>query len=153
MRIATRLTLLFVFLTLLVAVSVGWFAVAESSRALYATLRSSINAVVSSGLRNPNTALSNALYVVQRDDYNLDLVVVFPSNQTTVVSTGTTPLSGRPTFADVKASLDRPVSVANLPGFVIRSLDVGGGDYLVVAGSTAGITKQNEHLAFLVALA
>ena len=80
-------------------------------------------------------------------------MVVFPSNETTTVSTGTVPLSGRPTFADVKASLDHAVSVPNLPGFVIRSLDVGGGDYLVVAGSTAGITKQIEHLALPVALA
>ena len=37
--------------------------------------------------------------------------------------------------------------------FVIRSLDIGGGDYLVVAGSTAGISKQNQHLALLVAAA
>jgi two-component system, OmpR family, sensor kinase len=151
-RIATRFTLLFVFLTLLVALTVGWFAVAESSRAQYATLDSSINAVVSSGLRNPNTALSNALYVVQHDNYNLDLTVIFPPNQTTAVKTGTVPLSGHPTIADVKASLNRAVHVANLPGFQIRSLNVGGGDYLIVAGSTAGIAKQNEHLALLVAL-
>ncbi|MGC1238779.1 MAG: hypothetical protein WA860_08340, partial [Acidimicrobiales bacterium] len=63
MRIATRFTLLFVFLTLLVALTVGWFAVAESSRAQYATIDTSIDEVVASGLRNPNTALSNALYV------------------------------------------------------------------------------------------
>ena len=80
------------------ALTVGWFAVAESSRAQYATLDSSINAVVSSGLRNPNTALSNALYVVQHDNYNLDLVVVFPPNQITPVKTGTVPLSGRPNY-------------------------------------------------------
>ncbi|MGH3733220.1 MAG: sensor histidine kinase [Acidimicrobiales bacterium] len=153
MRIATRFTLLFVFLTLLVALTVGWFAVAESSRAQYATLDSSINAVVASGLRDPNTALSNALYVVQRDDYNLDLVVVFPSGETTRVSTGTVALSGRPTFTNVHQSLRRTVHVANLPGFQIRSLNVGGGDYLVVAGSTEGISKQNEHLALLVAVA
>jgi signal transduction histidine kinase len=152
-RIATRFTLLFVFLTLLVALTVGWFAVAESSRAQYATLDSSINAVVSSGLRNPNTALSNALYVVQHDNYNLDLVVVFPPNQITQVKTGTVPLSGRPTISDVKDSLNRAVHVPNLPGFEVRSLNVGGGDYLMVAGSTAGISKQNEHLALLVALA
>jgi two-component system OmpR family sensor kinase len=152
-RIATRFTLLFVFLTLLVALTVGWFAVAESSRAQYATLDSAINAVVSSGLRDPNTALSNALYVETRDDYNLDLDVVFPSGQVTPVNTGTVPLSGRPTFADVKQSEDRIVNVANLPGFEVRSLDVGGGDYLLVAGSTQGITKQNEHLALLVAAA
>ena len=152
MRIATRFTLLFVFLTLLVALTVGWFAVAESSRAQYATLDSSINAVVSSGFRNPNTALSNALYVVQHDNYNLDLIVIFPPNQTTAVKTGTVPLSGHPTLSDVKDSLNRAVHVANLPGFQIRSLNVGGGDYLIVAGSTAGIAKQNEHLALLVAL-
>lgn len=153
MRIATRFTLLFVFITLLVAFTIGWFAVAESSRAQYATLDSSINAVVSSGLRDPNTALSNALYVVQRDNYNLDLVVVFPPNQVTPVKTGTVPLRGHPTIADVKVSLHHAVQVANLPGFQIRSLNVGGGDYLIVAGSTAGIAKQNEHLALLVAAA
>jgi signal transduction histidine kinase len=152
-RIATRFTLLIVFITLLVALTVGWFAVAESSRAQYATLDSSINAVVSSGLRDPNTALSNALYVVQRDNYNLDLVVVFPPNQITPVKTGTVPLSGHPTISDVKDSLNRAVQVSNLPGFQIRSLNVGGGDYLMVAGSTAGIAKQNEHLALLVAAA
>ena len=36
---------------------------------------------------------------------------------------------------------------------MIRSVNVGGGDYLVVAGSTAGIKKQNQHLALLVASA
>jgi two-component system, OmpR family, sensor kinase len=152
-RIATRFTLLFVFLTLLVALTVGWFAVAESSRAQYATIDTSIDEVVASGLRNPNTALSNALYVVQRDNYNLDMDVVFPTGPPTPVKTGTVPLSGRPTFADVHESLNRAVHVANLPGFQVRSLNVGGGDYLLVAGSTAGITKQNEHLALLVAAA
>jgi two-component system OmpR family sensor kinase len=152
-RIATRFTLLFVFLTLLVALTVGWFAVAESSRAQYATLDGSINTVVSSGLRDQNTALSNALAEVEQDNYNLDLVVVFPPNQITPVKTGTIPLSGRPTISDVMDSLNRVVHVANLPGFEIRSLKVGGGDYLMVAGSTAGIAKQNEHLALLVALA
>ena len=92
MRIATRLTLLFVFLTLIVAFTVGWFAVAMSSRAQYATLDSSINSVVESGLRNPNTALSNALYVVQRDGFDLTLDVVFPDDQITQVSTPPDPM-------------------------------------------------------------
>jgi signal transduction histidine kinase len=90
---------------------------------------------------------------VQRDNYNLDMDVVFPTGPPTPVKTGTVPLSGRPTFTDVHESLDRAVGVANLPGFRVRSVDVGGGDYLLVAGSTAGITKQNEHLALLVAAA
>jgi signal transduction histidine kinase len=149
-RIATRLTLLFVLLTLLVSVTVGWFAVAMSSRAQYATLDSSINSVVDSGLRNPLTALSDALYVVQRDGYNLTLDVVYPSGVITQVNTPRAPLKRHPTIANVRDSLARVTEVSNLPGFQIRSLNVGGGAYLVVAGSTSGINKQNQHLALLV---
>jgi signal transduction histidine kinase len=138
---------------LIVSLTIGWFAVAMSSRAQYATLDSSINEVVDSGIRNPNTALSNALYVVQRDQYDLTLDVVFPNDQITQVSTPPDPLRVNPTVADVKESLNRVVQPSNLPGFRIRSLNIGGGDDLVVAGSTAGIAKQNQHLALLVALA
>jgi signal transduction histidine kinase len=139
-----------VSLTLLVAFTVGWFAVAMSSRAQYATLDSSINSVVDSGLRNPNTALSNALYVLQRDRYDLTLDVIFPSGVITQVNTGSTAMHHRPTLANAKDSLAHVTQVNNLPGFRVRSLNVGGGDYLLVAGSTAGITKQNQHLALLV---
>jgi signal transduction histidine kinase len=153
-RIATRLTLLFVVLSLLIAFTIGWFAVVMSSRAQYATLNSSINSVVDSGLSNPDTALSNALYVIQRDQYDLTLDVVFPSGEITQVSSpASDALRRRPTKADVKASLRAVTQVGDLPGYEIRSLNIGGGDYLVVAGSTAKIEKQNEHLALLVALA
>jgi signal transduction histidine kinase len=138
---------------LLVSFTVGWFAVAMSSRAQYATLDSSINSVVDSGLRNPNTALNNALYVVQRDGYSLTLDVIDPSGGVTQVNTPTGALRRHPTIANVKASLTRVVGVDNLPGFQIRSLNVGGGDYLVVAGSTSGMKKQDQHLALLVASA
>jgi two-component system, OmpR family, sensor kinase len=153
-RIATRLTLLFVTLSLLVALTIGWFAVSESSRAQYATLNSSINSVVDSGLSDPDTALSNALYVIQRDQYELTLDVVFPSGEITQVSApASDPLVRKPTVADVKASLHSVTKVGDLPGFEVRSLNIGGGDFLLVAGSTEGIEKQNQHLALLVAAA
>jgi signal transduction histidine kinase len=152
-RIATRLTLLFLLLTLLVSFTVGWFAVAQSSRAQYAELDSSINSVVDSGLRNPNTALNNALYVVQREGYSLTLDVIDPSGGITQVNTPTGALKRHPTIDNVKSSLLRVVGVSNLPGFQIRSLNIGGGDYLVVAGSTSGIKRQEQHLALLVASA
>ncbi|MGA7834218.1 MAG: HAMP domain-containing sensor histidine kinase [Acidimicrobiales bacterium] len=138
-------------LTLIVALTVGWFAVAMSSKAQYATLDSSIDAVVSSGLRNPNTALSNALYVLQRNNYDLTLDVVFPGGEISQVNGPPDVMRAQPTVANVQESLKRVVQPGNLPGYRIRSLNVGGGDYLVVAGSTAGIAKQNQHLALLVA--
>ena len=153
MKIATRLTILLVLVATLVALSVGWFAVDASTRSQYNNLDSEINAVVRSGIGHPTQALSNALNIVQENAYDLSLDVVDPSGSVVQINTGRVPLQRRPTEADVHAALDKVIGLSDLPGFRVRSLNVGGGDYLLVAGSTGTITSQNESLAIEVALA
>ncbi len=152
MKLATRLTILLAALTIVVAFSVGWFAVSLSSRSQYSSLDASINSVVVSGIGHPNTALSDALNVVQEQHYDLTLDVIDPSGAVTQVNSANVMPTRSPTMAEVRASLGRVRSVANLPGFRIRSLDVGGGSFLVVAGSTSAIAQQNRRLALSVAL-
>jgi signal transduction histidine kinase len=144
---------LLVGVTAVVALSVGWFAVHTSSQAQYGTLDSTINTVIETGVGHPDQALNNAIDAVQANNYNLTLDLVGPSGAVTEVNSGSVPLAGRPTLADVHASLGHVRAVPNLPGFRIRSLDVGGGDYLVVAGSTMKIASQSRRLALDVALA
>jgi signal transduction histidine kinase len=152
-KIATRLTILLVVLTVLVALTVGWFAVDASTRALYSTLDNQINAVIRSGAGHPDAALSDALNVVQENSYNLTLDVVDPSDAVVQVnSPAFVALKRKPTLTNVHATLDKVGVQANLPGFRIRSIYVGGGDYLVVAGSTSAISQQGRRLAFDVAL-
>jgi len=152
-KIATRLTILLVVLTVLVALTVGWFAVDASTRALYSTLDNQINAVIQSGAGHPDAALSDALNVVQENSYNLTLDVVDPSGAVVQVnSPAFAALKKNPTLANVHATLDKVGVQANLPGFRIRSIYVGGGDYLVVAGSTSAISQQGRRLALDVAL-
>jgi two-component system OmpR family sensor kinase len=151
-KIATRLTILLVVLTTMVALTVGWFAVDASSHLLYSTLDGQINAVIRSGVGHPNAALSNALNVVQENEYDLTLDVVDPSGAVVQVNTGRVPLKGKPTRENIHATLTKVGAQANLPGFQIRSIYVGGGDYLVVAGSTAAISRQGRRLALEVAL-
>ena len=137
----------------MVALSVGWFAVEASTRSQYNTLDNKINAVVRSGAGHPTQALSNALNIVQENDYDLSLDVVDPSGTVVQVNSGRVALRHRPSEADVHAALSKVVVLSDLPGFRVRSLYVGGGDYLLVAGSTGTITSQNESLAIEVALA
>jgi two-component system OmpR family sensor kinase len=151
-KIATRLTILLVILTTMVALSVGWFAVAASSRTQYAALNGEINAVVVSGIGTPNVALSNALNVAQQNNFPRTLDVVDRFGGVVQINTGTVAPKGNPTLADAKSALKRVTGVENLPGFRIRSLNIGGGDFLVVAGSTSTITKQNQRLALQVGL-
>ena len=152
MKIATRLTILLIVLTTMVALTVGWFAVDASTRSLYSTLDNQINAVIHSGVGHPNVALTNALNIVQENSYNLTLDVVDPSGVVVQVNTPDSPLRKNPTRADALATLATVSVQSNLPGFRIRSIYVGGGDYLVVAGSTAAISQQGRRLALDVAL-
>ena len=46
MKIATRLTILLIVLTTVVALTVGWFAVEASTRSQYTALNDKINVVI-----------------------------------------------------------------------------------------------------------
>ena len=140
-------------LTVLVALIVGWFAVDASTRSLYSTLDGQINAVIQSGVGHPDAALSDALNVVQENSYNLTLDVVDPSGAVVQVNSAAfVALKKKPTLANVHATLAKVGVQSNLPGFRLRSIYVGGGDYLVVAGSTNAISQQGRRLALDVAL-
>lgn len=152
MKIATRLTILLVVLTVMVALTVGWFAVDASTRSLYSSLDAQINTVIHSGVGHPNAALSDALNVVQETGYDLTLDVVDPSGAVVQVNSGFVALRKNPTLANVHATLNKVSVQSNLPGFRLRSIYVGGGDYLVVAGSTSAISQQGGRLARDVAL-
>jgi two-component system, OmpR family, sensor kinase len=151
-RIATRLNILLVVLTTIVALTVGWFAVDASSRSQYDALDSKINAVIGSGIGHPDAALSDALNVVQANNYDLTLDVIDPSGAVVQVATGKVPLKKKPTLAEVHEMLKKVRTVSGLPGFRVRSIYVGGGDYLVVASSTSAIAEQGQQLALEVAL-
>ncbi len=152
MKIATRLTILLVVLTSIVALTVGWFAVDASTHSLYSTLDTQIKTVIRSGVGHPNAALSDALNVVQENSYPLTLDVVDPSNVVVQVYAGNDPLKKKPTLANAHATLNRVATQSNLPGFRIGAANVGGGDYLIVAASTAQISAQGRRLALDVAL-
>jgi two-component system OmpR family sensor kinase len=151
-KLVTRLTILLTALTTLLVLSVGWFAVSLSSRSQYSRLDSSINSVVASGTGHPNTALSDALNVVQQQSYDLTLDVIDPSGSVTQISIATVAPTRNPTFADVRATLNSVRRVSDLPGFHLRSLNVGGGAYLVVIGSTGQIDQASRRLALDLAL-
>ncbi len=153
MKLATRLTILLIVITSVVALSVGWYAVNSSTHSAYNALNQTVNAVVESGIGTPDEALSDAINVDQKNNYDLTLDVVYPDGTATQLISANTPLRVTPTLADVRSSLSSVVSESNLPGFRIRSLNIGGGDYLLVAASTQSISRSNQQLILRVALA
>ncbi len=153
MKLATRLTVLLIVLTLVMALSVGWYAVSSSTRSAYQTLDNTINSVVDSGIGSPNNALSDAINAVQKNSYDLTLDVVFPSDVVTSLISANVPFDGRPSLAQVRSSQSSVVTDSNFPGFRFRSLNIGGGDFLVVAASTQSIQRSGQRLIERVALA
>lgn len=146
MKLSTRLTVLLVTVTVAVAASVGWYAIAESSRANVSTLDSSINSVIASAAGHPNSALNDALKDAQLHHLDVSLDVVEASGSVLQITTGQIPLLNSPNKVNVLASLRTVTTASNLPDFRFRSVDVGNGNYLLVAASTRGITSRAHQL-------
>ena len=153
MRLATRLTILLIGITTVVSLGVGWYAVNTSTNAAYQTLDSSINAVAKTGKGNPNAALSSMFNAVQGSAYDFTLDVVYPSGPNTRINAGQIAPKSMPTLANVRSALAGVVEVANLPGFRIRALNIGGGDFLVIEASTKNIVDSGHRLILRVLLA
>ena len=153
MRLSTRITVLLVATTALVAFSIGWLAISISSRSEIAAIDAPITAVINSGLGNEITALDNALNTVQENNYDVTLVVISPSNEATPIRIGTNPLTRTPTIEIAKSTLHSIVEVSGITGFRIRSMPIGGGDFLLVAASTLSVQNANHRLERQVFLA
>ncbi len=145
MRLSTRLTILLITITSLVALAVGTFAVESSTHSQYAALDSSINGVADAA-SHPLSALSDALNLVQSNNLNLTLIVIDPRGHVTTVATGDVALTGHPTRADARVALRGIVTAANLPGFRLRAVPAGGGSYLLIAGSAAEVARRGHQL-------
>jgi len=152
-RLSTRITVLLVVTTALVAFSIGWLATSISSRSEIAAIDAPITAVINSGLGNKITALDNALNTVQENNYDLTLIVISSSNVSTPIRTGSIPLAKAPTLAAAKSTLHSIAEVSGIPGFRIRSMSIGGGDFLLVAASTLSVQNANHRLERQVFLA
>ena len=146
MTLSTRLTVLLIAITTVVALLVGWFAVTTSSRADYSSIDNTINAVIASGAGHPLTTLSSALSIVQQNNYDVTMDVVGPNGKVSQVATGDVPMTHAPSKADVLKSIGAVHSSSDLGGFRYRSIGIGGGDYLVVAQSTEGIANREHQL-------
>ena len=146
MKLSTRLSVLLIAITTLVALSVGWYAVTSSSRTQYAAIDSAIKTVMASSAGHPASGLSDALNTVQEHNLDLTLDVVDPQDSATQIASGNTPLPHPPTLVEIRAALGTIQTSVHLPGFRYLSLRLGHGDYLVVAGSTQRSAARTHQL-------
>lgn len=150
MKSTTRLTLLLVFLTVSLVSSVGWFAVRTSNRMQMTQTESPLRTVLSARGTDPNVALDNALNVVQQDNFDVSLVVEYTNGAVSVLKRGSTPFLQSLTSGELRASRNSVLVTPQHQGFVVSSMDIGGGDSLVIAASTKTITREAHHLEIVV---
>lgn len=152
MKLSVRLTFLLVTVTVVMALSVGWFAVNYSTTSQYEVIDAEINAIISSGAGHPTSAVSSAYFIVSTNNYNVTLDVIDNHDTVTQVNAGSVPLTKKPSPYDVLHSLRAVRSSPDLPGFRYRSESAAGGSYLVVAASTKAIASAAHRLEVNVAL-
>jgi signal transduction histidine kinase len=155
-RLLTRFTLLFISMTVTVAVSVGYFAVRQSDALGMKALSQQIEQLANAAHGNVSTSLADILRDTVSQHADVTLSLFSSSNLVTVLYQGSKPLNAPPTEIDVDETTNDLRELPSLPGFISLSVNVGAGDMLMISGSTSAVDKARRALeqeVILIALA
>lgn len=110
-----------------------------------------ITGTIAAAEENPEQELSASLFYVEQYSLDLSLLLVSRDGERTTINESIEDSIGRITLADAIASTTKVLHGAEQEHFRFKSLEISGGDYLVVAGSTKALDSSLRSNLLLVA--
>jgi signal transduction histidine kinase len=132
------------------ATVVGGVAVIDVRHSAVSQLDTRLETLADLAQSDPIDAVSIVSNAIASDGDNATLVLVSPGIGATLLSSGSHPLLHLPTWSDVSASTTRVESSRDLGDFRYISVRAGGGDWLLIALSTAPLINQERSLEHVV---
>jgi len=118
---------------------VGGFSVLHSQGAEVNKVDISLNYVAQSAFENPLQPVGAALYATEQANLDITLTFLTHDGEETVVKDSSLPYFGAPDFATVERAIQRPIQIPGNPPYRLRAVLVEGGDFILIARSTADI--------------
>jgi signal transduction histidine kinase len=137
-----RLRLVTLATAFILTAGIGTFLAETSFRDAISNVDASINSTIVDAQSSPNQELSAALFHI--DEYSLDLSLYLISRDgtATTVNEATSPFLSNLSLQDAAAATNGVKSGKGTANFRFRALEISGGDYLVVAASSAEAHKD-----------
>jgi signal transduction histidine kinase len=137
-----RLRLVTLATAFVLTAGIGTFIAETSFRDAISNIDANINSTIVDAQSSPNQELSAALFHI--DEYSLDLSLYLISRDgtATTVNEATSPILNNLTLKEVAAATKAVKAGQGTTNFRFRALEISGGDYLVVAASSAEAHKD-----------
>jgi signal transduction histidine kinase len=137
-----RLRLVTLALATLLTGSIGSFITVQSYQSSISSLDSSINFTIADAQAAPNQELSAALFHIEEFSLDLALFLVSRDGSVTTVNQSTIQLFDHISLKEVRTASNRIQSGHGVHDYRYRAIEISGGDYLVVAASSAMINQD-----------
>ena len=138
----TRTTVTIVSLLTAITMGVGGFSVLHSQNSEIQKVDRSLNFVASSAYQNPIQPVGAAVYAIEQSSLDVTLVFVTHNGEQTVVNESSLKYSALPDFPTIELATQRPVRIGGENPYRFRAVMVEGGDFILIARSTADIDSN-----------
>ena len=138
----SRTTFAIVSLLTVITMGVGGFSVLHSQSAEIQKVDRSIDFVAQSAYENPVQPVGAALYAIEQSSLDITLVFITHNGVQTVVNESSLQYSKAPDFPTIDVATQRPIRIPGEHPYRFRAVMVEGGDYILIARSTADIDSN-----------
>ena len=130
---SSRYAAVSIFVTTVLSSLIGGFATIDARNSDLQQIDQSINLVVERVNAYPAEAISAAIFTIDEESLDLTLVLFTKEGDETVINESHLIYPGIDSIAVVKKALSSPISIENKNSFRLRTIEIAGGDYLIVA--------------------
>ena len=130
---SSRYAAISIFVTTALSSLIGGFATIDARNSDLQQIDQSINLVVERVSAYPAEAISAAIFTIDEESLDLTLVLFTKEGDETVINESHLIYPGIDSIAVIKKALSSPISVEKKNSFRLRTIEIAGGDYLIVA--------------------
>jgi len=141
-KTGSKFAIISIFVTTLLSGLIGGFATLEARNSELKRIDQSINTVVQRVETYPAEAINAALLSVQEDNLDLTLALITQDGVETVLNESHLIYPGMNSIASVRAALASPISSDSVHPFRLRTVEISGGDYLVIAATLENLNAN-----------
>ena len=148
----SRYAAISIFVTTILSSVIGGFATIDARNSDLQQIDQSINLVAERVNSYPAEAISAAIFTIDEESLDLTLALITKEGDETVINESHLIYPGIKSMAVVEKALSAPISVEATNPFRLRTIQIAGGDYLIVAADLGKLdTNLKSNLKNLVA--
>ena len=141
-RKSFRAILASALITTALSLLIGGFATISVKNSQISGVDEQLETIASFVRSNPASPVSAALDIASEQDFNITIALVSLAGDLTIINESRLPFQSVPPSADIEKSKEIAVTVAGVENYRLSTLEISGGDRLLLAESLQSIDRE-----------